>query len=81
MSRNWHHFSAKEHADFLVEHGFHYLYTKGSHDFYVKKESVSQHLVQVIGGKERQRQSRKTMEMSIRHSGILKQEYTQWINR
>ncbi|MEK7451821.1 MAG: hypothetical protein AAB664_00630 [Patescibacteria group bacterium] len=82
MSKSWHHFSAKEHAKFLKENEFAHVYTKGSHAFYVKKNEVEQRIVQVIiGSNEKDRQSRKTMEMSIRHSGIPKATYVSWINQ
>lgn len=81
MSKSWHHFSAKEHTKFLEENGFVHTHTNGSHAFYVKKNATEQHIVQVIvGSNEKDRQSRKTMEMSIRHSGILKAAYVIWIN-
>ncbi len=82
MSKSWHHFSAKEHATFLEENGFTHTHTNGSHAFYVKRDEAEQRIVQVIiGTNEKNRQSRKTMEMSIRHSGIPKSKYVTWINK
>lgn len=82
MSKNWHHFSAKEHAEFLIEHGFRYSNTQSSHEFYVKVTETKQCVVQVIiNNKEKHRQSRKTMDMSLRHSGIPKSKYKDWINK
>lgn len=81
MPKNWHHFSAKEHAEFLKENGFKHTHTRGSHQFFVKSDDESDKIVQVIiGNKEKKRQSRKTMNMSIRHSGIPKGEYKKWID-
>lgn len=73
MGRNWHNFSAKE-------HGFLYSHTEGSHEFYVKKENGHFVVQVIVSSKERHRQSRNTMQMSMRHSGISKIEYVRWIN-
>lgn len=81
MGKNWHQFSAKEHARFLKENGFTYEHTRSSHDYYIKRELTGDRIVQVIISlKEKSRQSRKTMDMSARHSGISKSKYTEWIN-
>ena len=82
MPKNWHHFSYKEHIAFLIEHGFVFVHGEGSHFFYVKRgDDGRDSIVQAIKGKEEPRQSRKTIDMSIRHSGIPKSEYKTWINR
>lgn len=82
MPKNWHHFSFKEHVKFLLEHGFLFVHSEGSHFFYVRKVVGEPHLVvQAVKGDEEKRQSRKTMDMSSRHSGISKDEYKRWINR
>jgi len=81
MSKNWHHFSAKEHIQFLEENGFVYAHTRSSHDYYIKQDANGDRIVQVITSKkEQKRQSRKTMDMSSRHSGISKDHYKKWIN-
>ena len=80
MPKSWHHFSAKEHAAFLVENGFSYRKTNGSHDYYHRRVGTEDYIVQVVQGKEKKRQSRKTMDMSARHSGIPKSKYEEWIN-
>lgn len=81
MGKNWYHFSAKEHVEFLTENGFYYNHTEGSHEFYIKRCSDKDYIVQVvISNKEKKRQSRKTMDMSSRHSGISKERYKEWIN-
>ncbi len=80
MPKNWHHFSAREHTAFLLAHGFRFVHTKGSHEFYFKRTDGIPHLVQVVLHAEEARQSRKTMDMSVRHSGISRDEYKRWIN-
>lgn len=80
MPKNWHHFSAKEHRKFLEERGFLFIHQQGSHLYFAKRVAGHDCVVQVVLGKEEHRQSRKTMDMSSRHSGISKREYAAWIN-
>ena len=64
----------------MVENGFHYVNTRGSHNYYHKKIEGLDLVVQVVKGHEEDRQSRKTMDMSGRHSKIPKTKYKEWIN-
>ncbi|HBF67508.1 MAG TPA: hypothetical protein DDW36_03735 [Candidatus Magasanikbacteria bacterium] len=80
MAKNWHQFSAREHKEFLEENGFYYARTHGSHEFYVKRNLPDKVVQVVVSNKENHRQSRKTMDMSSRHSGMPKSEYKKWIN-
>jgi predicted RNA binding protein YcfA (HicA-like mRNA interferase family) len=71
--------SFKKLEKFLKDYNFSLGHIEGSHYFYNGKIKGEQRVVQVIlSRKERECQTKKTIEMAIKHSGIPKEYFEEW---
>jgi len=69
----------KDHCKFLESYGFKLGHVTGSHFFYYGSIKGKQRVVQAINNSyEKKCQSMKTMNFSIKHSGIDKKYYIEW---
>jgi predicted RNA binding protein YcfA (HicA-like mRNA interferase family) len=68
-------------CDFLKDYGFKLGHCKGSHYYWNGVINGRPVVVQAINShKEKERQSHRTMDFAVRHSGIKKEYFLEWEN-